>query len=103
MDTHEVAGVAEDGTDVIRHLREPVSRTAPIAAACIDEPVAIGVDQATEQLVRMIVDQLLLPILEADQPLVLPSGSMLREQTGPGFPIRRDVDAVLVQALRDGY
>ena len=50
-------------------------------------------EESAQQRSRMGVDDRLLPRLEHDRPLVLATGTVLREQTGPVLPTRRDMNA----------
>src|SRR5450756_1644803 len=89
------AGPAEDRMDVGRSVRERISRPGPASSAGVLKPTAVRVDEATDELFGPAVDELLLPVSELYTPLVLLTGPVLREETGPASPVGRNLDAVL--------
>jgi hypothetical protein len=106
VDPEGIAAVAEDPTDVVRAVRELVSRIGvppPAHAHAIEVARAVGMDQPADQLLGMRIDYALLPIGEHDGTLVLAALPVLRQQARPLLGVRADVDDVLgrIRAHRD--
>ncbi len=88
-----VARGAEQGADVRRQVREEVARIGVFRDAparqlrleAVRRPAAVGVDQAADEVARISVDDLLLPVLERDLALVLAATAVLREGEQPSL------------------
>jgi hypothetical protein len=61
----------------------------------VDHPTPVGLDQPPEEAPRVSEDDLVLPVVEDDQALVLPARAVLREQTPHVLPVGRDDDVVV--------
>ncbi|MGH8941563.1 MAG: hypothetical protein ACRDWF_01970 [Acidimicrobiia bacterium] len=60
-------------------------------------PVAIRMDQTTDQGLGMTSNDLVLPPFELDVTVVFAAGAMLREEAEPVFPVGVDLDASLLR------
>ncbi len=95
-DAHQVAGVGEHAPDVVRSVRELVTRirvVPPLDADAVEAAPAVRVDQAAEKTARVLTDEHLLPVGQHDRAPVLGAGTVLREETGPVPVVGADRDA----------
>ena len=58
-----------------------------------DDATAVAVDETEDELFGFLVDERLLPWLEDNAPLVLPTGSVLREQARSVLGVHPNFDA----------
>src|SRR6185295_16654927 len=91
-DSEPVECGGEQADDVLRHIREVVADAhhAPVIG---DDATAVAVDETEDELFGFLVDERLLPWLEDIAPLVLPTGSVLREQARPVLGVHPNFDA----------
>lgn len=90
--------MAEQAADVVRAVRELISRIAVVLALDV-HPVltapSIGLDQTASETSRLLLDDPLLPVAQHDRTGVLLPRTVLWEKTRPERSGDRDVDAVL--------
>src|SRR5215217_5113087 len=75
------AGRDEEFEDLRRVVREVVAQVL-VPARPVDVDAAVGANAAPKERPWRGVDELPLPALEHDRPIVLLAGAVLREQTG---------------------
>ena len=92
FDPQRVAGPAEDSPDVGRDAGEVVPGV-PGAIYPVVHTTAVGVQQSSQYVAGIAVDELLLPGGQLDLALVLRAGSVLREEADPVLGVRIDVPA----------
>jgi len=97
-----ITGVGEDGTDVIRVIREHVARILATVHS-VDHATAVGVDQPAQQHLRIRIDDPFLPTNELYPTAVLRSWSVLRKHARPVIPARRHHDAARCVHPSDGH
>ncbi|BBX11426.1 hypothetical protein MNVM_05070 [Mycobacterium novum] len=71
--------------------------TVPPGDATIvgDDAAAIAVDQAADEFLGGLVDEVFLPRLQPDRPVVLLAGAVLREEARPVLGVQVDIGAVV--------
>jgi hypothetical protein len=99
---------ATQGEDVERLVVEKVSGALVAlqlagdgALGPVRHSATIGVDQVAEKRSRMVVDDLLPPILECDRAGVFSAGTVVREEAGPVCGVTLDLGAA--DALDDTF
>jgi hypothetical protein len=91
-DLQVVEGRSEEADDVLGSVREVVP-DALHAAVVRDDPAAVTVDEAEDELLGGLVDEGLLPGLERDSAVVFSAGAVLREEAWPMLGVEPDLDA----------
>jgi len=94
-DAEPLAVLAEERADVCRQVREEVARilvlgdppARQLRLEAIDRPAAIAVDQTAQELLRVAVDDLPLPIREHDPAQVLAARTGLRKHSIPALTV----------------
>lgn len=80
VDSNGIAGLTEDFENILGGVREEVSRVRVLALPNpVHDPAAIGMDETAQELPRVVVNDLSLPIRQPDRALVLQAGAVLRE------------------------
>jgi hypothetical protein len=80
--------------DVFRSVREVVADAAH-AAVIRHNPATVAMCEATDEILSGLLDELLLPTLESDQPVCFLPRTMLRQQSRPVFAAKPDFDAII--------
>jgi hypothetical protein len=91
---YRIARISEDLEDVLREVREEVTRIlVPALGNAVNHPTPAGVNQASQELARVLPHDGNLPGGKNDRAPVLGTDAVLREDTRPVLPIRIHVEA----------
>ncbi|MEV0389962.1 hypothetical protein [Nonomuraea sp. NPDC050643] len=93
--TAEAQDVAGLVLEVVARIFVPADAAGKVVAHAVEPAVAVGMDETPDEPAGMRRDDLPLPRLEHDRPLVLPAGTVLREQVRPVLGVGVDVLAPL--------